>query len=72
MIKVSSTIPSLVLTDSKLKDEEENYQSEEYLAKLQDLISERWEDVWQEVQARKQEEIKVSELFHIQNIIINS
>ncbi|BAY80880.1 hypothetical protein NIES267_03450 [Calothrix parasitica NIES-267] len=60
MIKVSSTIPSLVLTDSKLKDEEENYQSEEYLAKLQDLISERWEDVWQEVQARKQEEIKLN------------
>ena len=60
MIKVSSTIPSLVLTDSKLKDEEENYQSEEYLAKLQDLISERWEDVWQEVQARKQEQIKLN------------
>lgn len=60
MIKVSSTIPSLVLTDSKLKDEEDNYQSEEYLAKLQDLISERWEDVWQEVQARKQEEIKLN------------
>ncbi|MEM7713918.1 MAG: hypothetical protein AAF349_10145 [Cyanobacteria bacterium P01_A01_bin.68] len=60
MIKVSSTIPSLVLTDSKLKDEEENYQSEEYLAKLQDLISERWEDVWQEVQARKQEAIKLN------------
>ncbi|MEL6459087.1 MAG: hypothetical protein AAFY21_10235 [Cyanobacteria bacterium J06641_2] len=60
MIKVSSTIPSLVFTDSKLKDEEDNYQSEEYLAKLQDLISERWEDVWQEVQARKQEEIKLN------------
>ena len=60
MIKVSSTIPSLVLTDSKLKDEEENYQSEEYLAKLQDLISERWEDVWQEVQARKQQELKLN------------
>jgi len=60
MIKVSSTIPSFVFTDSKLKDEEDNYQSEEYLAKLQDLISERWEDVWQEVQARKQEEIKLN------------
>jgi len=62
MIKVSTTIPSLVFTDSKLKDEEDNYnyQSEEYLAKLQDLISERWEDVWQEVQARKQEEIKLN------------
>ncbi|MEM1392855.1 MAG: hypothetical protein AAF757_14860 [Cyanobacteria bacterium P01_D01_bin.116] len=60
MIKVSSTIPSLVFTDSKLKDEEDNYQSEEYLAKLQDLISERWEDVWQEVQARKQEQIKLN------------
>ncbi|MDY6897897.1 MAG: hypothetical protein SWZ49_07425 [Cyanobacteriota bacterium] len=60
MIKVSSNIPSLVFTDSKLKDEEDNYQSEEYLAKLQDLISERWEDVWQEVQARKQEEIKLN------------
>lgn len=60
MIKVSSTIPSLVFTDSKLKDEEDDYQSEEYLAKLQDLISERWEDVWQEVQARKQEEIKLN------------
>ncbi|MEO1183829.1 MAG: hypothetical protein AAFX46_03515 [Cyanobacteria bacterium J06636_27] len=60
MIKVSSTIPSLVFDDSKLKDEEDNYQSEEYLAKLQDLISERWEDVWQEVQARKQEEIKLN------------
>ena len=42
MIKVSSNIPSFVFTDSKLKDEEDNYQSEEYLAKLQDLISERW------------------------------
>ncbi|MCJ8283005.1 MAG: hypothetical protein MJK14_25180 [Rivularia sp. ALOHA_DT_140] len=62
MIKVSTTIPSLVFTDSKLKDEEDNYnyQSEEYLAKLQDLISERWEDVWQEVQARKQEKIKLN------------
>lgn len=60
MIKVSSNIPSFVFTDSKLKDEEDNYQSEEYLAKLQDLISERWEDVWQEVQARKQEEIKLN------------
>ncbi|AFY58203.1 hypothetical protein Riv7116_5839 [Rivularia sp. PCC 7116] len=60
MIKVSSTIPSLVFTDSKLKDEEDNYQSEEYLAKLRDLISERWEDVWQEVQARKQEEIRLN------------
>ncbi|MEM9923812.1 MAG: hypothetical protein AAF915_08700 [Cyanobacteria bacterium P01_D01_bin.50] len=60
MIKVASTIPSLLFTDSKLNDEEDNYQSEEYLAKLQDLISERWEDVWQEVQARKQEEIKLN------------
>ncbi len=60
MIKVSSTIPTLLFTDSKSKDEEDNYQSEEYLAKLQDLISERWEDVWQEVQARKQEEIKLN------------
>lgn len=60
MIKVSSTIPSLLFTDSKISDEEDNYQSEEYLAKLQDLISERWEDVWQEVQARKQEEIKLN------------
>ncbi len=60
MIKVSSTIPSLLFTDSKSKDEEDNYQSEEYLAKLQDLISERWEDVWQEVQARKQEEFKLN------------
>lgn len=60
MIKVASTIPSLLFTDSKLNSEEDNYQSEEYLAKLQDLISERWEDVWQEVQARKQEEIKLN------------
>lgn len=60
MIKVASTIPSLLFTGSKLNSEEDNYQSEEYLAKLQDLISERWEDVWQEVQARKQEEIKLN------------
>ncbi|MEO1430095.1 MAG: hypothetical protein AAFS12_16235 [Cyanobacteria bacterium J06632_19] len=60
MIKVSSTIPSFVFTDSNLNSEEDNYQSEEYLAKLRDLISERWEDVWQEVQARKQEEIKLN------------
>ena len=60
MIEVSSNIPSLLFTDSKSRDEEDNYQSEEYLAKLQDLISERWEDVWQEVQARKQEEIKLN------------
>lgn len=60
MIEVSSTIPSLLLTESKSKDEEDNYQSEEYLAKLQDLISERWEDVWQEVQARKQQELKLN------------
>jgi hypothetical protein len=60
MIKVASNISSLLSTESKLKDEEENYQSEEYLAKLQDLISERWEDVWQEVQARKQEQIKLN------------
>ncbi len=60
MIKVSSTIPSLLFTDSESKDEEDNYQSEEYLAKLQDLISERWEDVWQEVQARRQEKLKLN------------
>ena len=60
MIKVASNIPSLLFTDSKLNSEEDNYQSEEYLAKLQYLISERWEDVWQEVQARKQEEIKLN------------
>ncbi|MGD1912278.1 MAG: hypothetical protein ACFB2X_15900 [Rivularia sp. (in: cyanobacteria)] len=60
MIKVASNIPSLLFTDSKLNSEEDNYQSEEYLAKLQDLISERWEDVWQQVQARKQEEIKLN------------
>ncbi len=60
MIKVTSNIPNFLYTESKLKDEEDNYQSEEYLAKLQDLISERWEDVWQEVQARKQEEIKLN------------
>lgn len=66
MIKVPSTIPTLLFTSSKFNenendnDEEENYQSEEYLAKLQDLISERWEDVWQEVQARKQQEIKLN------------
>ncbi|MBV6623738.1 MAG: hypothetical protein KI793_12510 [Rivularia sp. (in: Bacteria)] len=60
MIKVSSAIPSLVFTDSKLNSEEDNYQSEEYLAKLRDLISERWEDVWQEVQARKQQQIKLN------------
>lgn len=60
MIKVASNIPNFLYTESKLKDEEDNYQSEEYLAKLQDLISERWEDVWQEVQARKQEEIKLN------------
>ncbi|MEA5595192.1 hypothetical protein [Rivularia sp. UHCC 0363] len=60
MIKVASDISTLLVTDSKWKDEEDNYQSEEYLAKLQDLISERWEDVWQEVQARKQEEIKLN------------
>ncbi|MGF1676984.1 MAG: hypothetical protein ACFCUV_25365 [Rivularia sp. (in: cyanobacteria)] len=60
MIKVSSDLPTLLFTDSKWKDEEDNYQSEEYLAKLQVLISERWEDVWQEVQARKQEEIKLN------------
>ncbi len=60
MIKVSSNISSLLFTDSKLKDEEDNYQSEEYLAKLQDLISERWEDVWQEVQARRQEQLKLN------------
>ncbi len=60
MIKVASNMPALLFTDSKLKDEEDNYQSEEYLAKLQDLISERWEDVWQEVQARKQEQIKLN------------
>ncbi len=59
MIKVASNMPALLFTDST-KDEEDNYQSEEYLAKLQDLISERWEDVWQEVQARKQEEIKLN------------
>ena len=58
MIKVASTIPSLLFTESNLTDEEDNYQSEEYLAKLQDLISERWEDVWQEVQARKQKEVE--------------
>ena len=60
MIKVASNMPALLFTDSKSKDEEDNYQSEEYLAKLQDLISERWEDVWQEVQARKQEKIKLN------------
>ncbi|MGB3654735.1 MAG: hypothetical protein WBA41_26505 [Rivularia sp. (in: cyanobacteria)] len=60
MIKVASNMHPLLFTDSKSKDEEDNYQSEEYLAKLQDLISERWEDVWQEVQARKQEEIKLN------------
>lgn len=60
MIEVSSNIPSLLFTDSKSKDEEDNYQSEEYLAKLQGLISERWEDVWQEVQARRQEELKLN------------
>ena len=60
MIKVSSNIPSLLFTDSKSKDEEDNYQSEEYLAKLRDLISERWEDVWQEVQARRQEQLKLN------------
>ncbi len=60
MIKVSSTIPSFVFTDSNLNSEEDNCQSEEYLAKLRDLIRERWEDVWQEVQARKQEEIKLN------------
>ncbi|MEM6752951.1 MAG: hypothetical protein AAF630_08285 [Cyanobacteria bacterium P01_C01_bin.38] len=60
MIEVSSNIPSLLFTDSKTKDEEDNYQSEEYLAKLQDLISERWEDVWQEVQARRQEQLKLN------------
>ncbi|GEM_PF-2988896 len=64
MIKVPSTIPTLLFTSSQFNendnDEEENYQSEEYLAKLQDLISERWEDVWQEVQARKQQEIKLN------------
>lgn len=60
MIEVSSNIPSLLFTDSKSKDEEDNYQSEEYLAKLQDLISERWEDVWQEVQARRQEQLKLN------------
>ncbi|MGB6300037.1 MAG: hypothetical protein WBF90_28235, partial [Rivularia sp. (in: cyanobacteria)] len=60
MIEVSSTIPPIIFTDSKLNDEEDNYQSEEYLAKLQDLISERWEDVWQEVQARKQEQLKLN------------
>ncbi|MGB3760364.1 MAG: hypothetical protein WBA07_28965 [Rivularia sp. (in: cyanobacteria)] len=60
MIKVSSTIPSLLFTDSESKDEEDNYQSEEYLAKLQDLISERWEDVWQEVQARREEQLKLN------------
>lgn len=60
MIKVASTIPTFLFTDSKLKDEEDNYQSEEYLAKLQNLISERWEDVWQEVQARTQQEIELN------------
>ena len=60
MIKLASNIPTLLFTDSTAKDEEENYQSEEYLAKLQDLISERWEDIWQEVQARKKEEIKLN------------
>lgn len=60
MIEVSSTIPPIIFTDSKSNDEEDNYQSEEYLAKLQDLISERWEDVWQEVQARKQEQLKLN------------
>lgn len=60
MIKVASNIPTLLFTDSKSKDEEDNYQSEEYLAKLQHLISERWEDVWQEVQSRKQEKIKLN------------
>ncbi|MGF1677238.1 MAG: hypothetical protein ACFCUV_26655 [Rivularia sp. (in: cyanobacteria)] len=58
MIKVTSNIPTLLFTESKWEDEEDNYQSEEYLAKLQDLISERWDDIWKEVQARKQEEIK--------------
>ncbi|MEB3219438.1 MAG: hypothetical protein VKN72_24825 [Nostocales cyanobacterium 94392] len=60
MIKVTSNIPTLLFTESKWQDEEDNYQSEEYLAKLQDLISERWDDIWKEVQARKQEEIKLN------------
>ncbi|MBE9212041.1 MAG: hypothetical protein HC836_15475 [Richelia sp. RM2_1_2] len=60
MIKVTSNIPTLLFTESKWEDEEDNYQSEEYLAKLQDLISERWDDIWKEVQARKQEEIKLN------------
>lgn len=60
MIKVTSNIPTLLFTESKWEDEEDNYQSEEYLAKLQDLISERWDDIWKEVQARKQEEINLN------------
>ncbi|MBF2013833.1 MAG: hypothetical protein IGS23_01100 [Rivularia sp. T60_A2020_040] len=60
MIKVTSNIPTLLFTESKWQDEEDNYQSEEYLAKLQDLISKRWDDIWKEVQARKQEEIKLN------------
>jgi len=60
MIKVTSNIPTLLFTESKWEDEEDNYQSEEYLAKLQDLISERWDDIWREVQARKQEEINLN------------